>query len=104
MIPTPRLWVTLALLSLPAMAAGFIPGLWNLVLLLDAALVLLGAADWMLTRRMKLELWRELPARLSVGVPNKVQLHLVNHASRPLRLRIKDDVPDAFEVEPALLE
>lgn len=104
MIPTPRLWVTLALLSLPAMAAGFIPGLWNLVLLLDAALVLLGAADWMLTRRMKLELWRELPARLSVGVPNKVQLHVVNHASRPLRLRIKDDVPDEFEVEPALLE
>lgn len=104
MIPTPRLWVTLSLLALPAMAAGFITGLWNVVLLLDALLVLTAAADWMLARRARIEAWRELPSRLSVGVPNKVQVHVVNRADRPLRIKVKDDVPEEFEVEPSILE
>ena len=28
MIPTPRLWGALCLLALPAVAAGFLPGVW----------------------------------------------------------------------------
>ncbi|MBX5482214.1 MAG: DUF58 domain-containing protein [Myxococcaceae bacterium] len=104
MIPTPRLWVTIAVLSLPAMAAGFIPGLWNILLFLDIALVLLAAADWMLARRYPLEARRELPARLSVGVSNKLFLHVINRAPRPLRIRVKDDVPEEFEVEPAIVD
>ena len=85
MIPSTRLWVMLSLLSLPAMAAGFVPGVWPIVLLLDAVILLVAAADWSLARAAKLELWRELPSRLSVGVPNRVTLHLVNEAGRPLR-------------------
>ena len=104
MIPSTRLWVTLSLLSLPAMAAGFIPGVWPLVLLLDGLLLLVAAADWALARSAKLELWRELPTRLSVGVPNRVAVHVVNGGDRPLLLKIKDDVPDEFDVEPAVLE
>ena len=37
-------------------------------------------------------------------MPNRVTLHLVNEAGRPLRLRIKDDAPEEFEVDPPLLE
>ena len=38
MIPTGRLWVTACLLALPTIVAGFLPGMWTLVILLDVAL------------------------------------------------------------------
>jgi uncharacterized protein (DUF58 family) len=103
-IPTARLWVTLCALAVPAMAAGFVPGIWPLVLLLDGGVLLVATADLLLARAAKVELWRELPARLSVGVGNKVAVHVVNLAGRRLSLRIKDDVPDGFQAAPSILE
>ncbi|MBI3185191.1 MAG: DUF58 domain-containing protein [Myxococcales bacterium] len=100
MIPTGRLWASLCFLSVPAMAAGFLGGLWSLLLLSDLALLGLALVDYALAREVKLKLWRELPPRLSVGAPNRVELHLVNPASRPSYIRIKDDVPEEFSAEP----
>ncbi len=100
MVPTSRLWVALCVLSAPAMAAGFLPGLWSVVLLLDALLVLAAAGDFLIARRAKLEVWRELPARLGVGIPNRVRVHVVNRESRAFFVKLKDDAPESFEVSP----
>jgi uncharacterized protein (DUF58 family) len=103
-IPSGRLWAVLCLLAVPAVAAGFVKGLWSWVLLLDAFLVALAAIDALLARTGALEAWRTLPPRLSVGVANKVQLHLVNRGQRALKLALRDDVPAEFTAEPQQLE
>ncbi len=95
--------MTACALALPSVLAGFVPGLWSLVLLLDGALISLAIADFALARRAPIKLWRELPTRLQVGVANKIQLELVNPGKRPLLLQVKDDVAPEFTVEPALL-
>jgi uncharacterized protein (DUF58 family) len=98
-IPTARLWATLALLSLPAIAAGFVPGLWPLLLTVDAALVALAAADWVQAQRVRLEVRRALPQRLSVGVANKVELDLVHRSGRRVHVHLKDEPPASFALE-----
>lgn len=99
MIPTGRLWLTLSLLAIPTIVAGFIEGVWPLVLLLDAVVVALGVSDFLAARGTKVQVWRELPARLQVGVANRIELHVVNPGARALRLAIKDDGPDDFTVD-----
>lgn len=96
MVPTPRLWLALCLLALPAVGAGFISGLWPAILLLDGLFVGLAAADILLAQRARLEVRRELPARLQVGVQGAVTLQLVNRSPATARLLLKDDAPDAF--------
>lgn len=103
MIPSGRLWLILCLLALPTIAAGFITGLGPLIVLLDVALLLVAALDFVLARRAPVKLWRELPVRLQVGVSNPVTLHLVNTARRALRLDVRDDSPQEFESKPAVL-
>lgn len=103
MIPTGRLWVTACLLALPTIVAGFLPGMWTLVLLLDTALLASALTDFILARRTPLKVWRNLPPRLQVGVANKIEIDAVNTGSRPALLLIKDDVPADFTVEPDLL-
>ena len=103
MIPTHRLWVTACVLSLPAIAAGFVPGLWSLILLLDLALLSLAAVDFLIARRAPLKVWRVLPNRLQVGVANKIEIEAVNAGGRPLLLQIKDDVAPEFTIEPQSL-
>ncbi len=104
MIPSTRLWLLLCLLALPAMAAGFVRGLWGWVLLLDAVLLLAAAADYWLARGVKLKVTRELPGKLSVGVSNRVDLHVMNRTDRPALIRIKDDVPEEFEPSQEIIE
>jgi uncharacterized protein (DUF58 family) len=98
-IPTFRLWLTLGLLALPTMVAGFIEGLWPVVVLLDACVVALGLADFLVARRTVVQAWRELPPRLQVGVANRVVLHVVNPGGRGLRVSLKDDAPAEFSVD-----
>lgn len=104
MIPSGRLWTSLALLTLPAVAAGFFPAIWGFILALDGALLGLAALDLLVARRVPLELRRELQARLQVGVKNRVELHVVHAGRLPVLLRIKDDAPPEFEVSQELLE
>jgi len=98
-IPTARLWLTLGLLAVPTMVAGFIEGVWPLVLLLDVVVIALGLLDFLSARRTTLQAWRELPPRLQVGVANRVTLHVVNPGRRALRVALKDDAPDEFSVD-----
>ncbi len=103
MVPSARLWATICLLALPTIAAGFISGLWPLVVLLDASLLLLTAMDWLVARRAAVKVSRELPHRFQVGVENKVHLDVINSGSSTLRLRLKDDAPETFAATPEVL-
>ena len=100
MIPTGRLWTLLSLLAVPMMAAGFFPGLGGVVLLLDVLVLGLAGVDLALARQARLEVSRKLPARLSVGAPNRVELLLVHRSGRAVDVRVRDDVPDAFSATP----
>lgn len=104
MIPTARLWVALCALSAPALAAGFLPELWTYIVLLDAGLLALAAADFAAARAVAVSVRRELPAKLSVGVPNKIHLHLHHRGGRPVHLLLRDDVPDEFTAHPDPVE
>ena len=104
MIPSARLWVALGLLALPTMLAGFMPGVGAVVLLADLALLALALVDFLIARALQVQLWRELPARLQVGVATPLELHLINKGTRPIRLRIKDDAPEEFAATPDELE
>jgi uncharacterized protein (DUF58 family) len=99
-IPTPRLWALLALLALPMMAAGFYPGLRSLVLALDVLAVGLAAVDFLLARRVRLEVQRRLPSKLSVGVANRVEVQLIHRSGQPVQVRVRDDVPEGFTATP----
>jgi uncharacterized protein (DUF58 family) len=99
-IPTARLWLLLCLLAGPMMAAGFIPGLGGVVLLLDVAAVVLTVSDFLVARRVPLEVHRTLPTRLSVGAPNKVELRFSHRGGRAVDLRVRDDVPESFTAMP----
>jgi uncharacterized protein (DUF58 family) len=99
-IPTPRLWVLLAALALPMMAAGFSPGLGGLVLALDGLAVALAVLDALLARGARLEVHRELPQKLSVGVSNRVEVRLIHRSGRTVQVRVRDDVPEGFAATP----
>jgi uncharacterized protein (DUF58 family) len=99
-IPTGRLWVLLCLLAVPMMAAGFFPGFGGVVLVLDVLALGLAAADFLMARRVRLEVSRKLPPRLSVGAPNKVELLLMHRSGQAVDVRVRDDVPESFTAEP----
>jgi uncharacterized protein (DUF58 family) len=99
-IPTARLWATVCLLAIPTVAAGFVAGLWPLVLLVDVSLLVLAVLDFLVARRAVVTVTRELPHRFQVGVDNKVSLDVVNPGGRALRLELKDDAPEAFSATP----
>lgn len=104
MIPSGRLWVALCLLSLPAMLAGFMGGLWPVIVLADALLLLVAGVDFLLARRVHLEVRREVPSKLSVGVGNRFELHLHHRSGGAARVLIQDDLPDELSAEPMPLE
>lgn len=103
MIPSARLWATACLLAIPTIAAGFIQGIWPLVLLVDVSLLLLAGLDWLVARRAVVKVARELPHRFQVGVENRVHLDVINPGSRALVLQLKDDAPEGFEAKPEVL-
>jgi len=104
LVPSPRLWVLVCALALPTMAAGFVPGLWPLVLAVDAVLLALGFADWWLARSTRLKVWRVLPTRLQVGVPVDIAVEVMNPGGRAVRFQVRDDVPEALAPSPEQLE
>jgi len=99
-IPTGRLWALVALLAVPMMAAGFMPGLGGAVLALDALALVLAALDLLVARSARLEVRRLPPQRLNVGVANKVELRLVHRGTRAVTVRVRDAVPESFTADP----
>lgn len=100
MIPAGRLWVSLCLLTLPTLVAGFVPGIRALVLLLDFSLLAFALVDFVIARRALLKVARRVPTRISVGVANRIELDVINSSGRAWHLRLKDDVPDELAAEP----
>jgi uncharacterized protein (DUF58 family) len=75
-----------------------------LVLGLDAGLFAAFLTDaWFASRRKGLQVKRERPARLSVGVDNEVVLLVENRQPTALRLQLRDETPPGFAVEPPQL-
>jgi uncharacterized protein (DUF58 family) len=99
-VPSARLWATICLLALPTIAAGFIGGLWPLVVLIDVSLLVLTGVDWLVARRAAVKVVRELPHRFQVGVANKVSLDVLNSSGSRLHLALKDDAPESFGATP----
>src|SRR5262249_20262129 len=50
------------------------------------------------------QLRRERPSRLSLGAENEVTLVLDNPRGRAIRVRVRDEAPAAFRVNPPVLE
>lgn len=96
MIPSGRLWAFLLALALPAIAAGFVPELWGVLLLLDLLVLAAGFLDALAARAVKVEVTRSLPSKLSVGVPNKIDLELLNRSGRAAWVKVKEDLPAAL--------
>jgi uncharacterized protein (DUF58 family) len=75
-----------------------------LVLGLDAGLFAAFLLDaWLASRRQGLQVKRERPARLSVGVDNEVVLLVENRQASALRLQLRDETPAGFVVDVPLL-
>ncbi len=103
-IPT---WLTAALVALAApmlLAAQADPQLFPLALIWGGLVLALAGADWAFGhRRLKLRLERRSEAgaplegaRLSLGVPNRIVVHLDNEGDSRLVLQVKDDPPPSF--------
>jgi uncharacterized protein (DUF58 family) len=86
-------------------AERIVPALRASVLAFDAGLLGLLILDaflaWRGSRRLSVR--RERPARLSLGVQNEVVLVLDNPGRRRLPLVMRDQAPEGFQVEPAVL-
>lgn len=104
MIPTPRLWLTICLLAIPAMLAGFIAGMWPFILAMDAVVVVAAGVDAVLARRERLDVARVIPDKLDVGVAATIRLSLHSHARRQLRVQVTDDVPEGLTCDAIPLE
>ncbi len=98
MIPS-RLLIGLLLAAVPLFAlGGVLPMLPAVGLGVMLALLALAVADMRRSRaRDEVEVTRQAPDVLSLGVPNRVELTLHNRSGRRLRLRVKDDPPGEFD-------
>jgi uncharacterized protein (DUF58 family) len=88
-------------------STGFTRLLHWLVLGFDGCVLLIFLADAFLaarsSRKRKLRVKRERPARLSVGVENEIVIVLDNRGRRSLRLVVRDVPPSGFKAEPGIL-
>ena len=101
MIPRPRLLALVlsaaALVALGTLTPVFI-GLAGVVLV---AALAFAVTDYRLTPRMTAaEVVRGAEPQLIIGAPNRIGLTLRNPTARPLRVRVRDEVPVSFAVAP----
>jgi uncharacterized protein (DUF58 family) len=94
----------LAVLLLPCSLSFlllFVPESMFMVLLADAAVLVLAAADlFSLPRNRDFTAQREVERVASLEVPHKVELTILNHRERGYRLWVRDDLPATFEALP----
>ena len=97
-------WVCLVGLSLVAgVATIFEPSLFFVAALIDLALLVVAATDWVLVyylTRGGISISRQLPRTCSLGVPFYSELQIENRTSGTLIGVVRDDLPDFFDVEP----
>lgn len=104
------LWLTGYIFLLPPLAPArqYIQAVRWLVYGFYAGVFVLMGIDALLARRAsqpaRLQVRRERPARLSLGVDNDIILVVENHGRRRLRLLLRDVPPASFRAEPPLLD
>jgi uncharacterized protein (DUF58 family) len=105
MIPS-RAAVILFLLSLVSVPAGiyYSPTRWLVLGYLVCLFVLIGVDGVLAWRVRTIEVRRERPARLSLGVANDITLLLQNTGKRRLQLVVRDEPPITFPAEPQVLD
>ncbi len=99
-LPRPRL-LALALLATAPLALGevSVAFVWAGAAIALAGL-LLAAIDLRATPApSRLLVSRVSEPRLSLGAPNRIDLRIADPFTRPLRVTVRDDVPDAFDVD-----
>ncbi|MBA2447831.1 MAG: DUF58 domain-containing protein [Chloroflexi bacterium] len=98
MIPTPRL-LALALATAAPLALGeWLPGLeWGTPILLGLVGAVLALDARLTPRPDRFGVRRELADRLSLGAENGVEIVVRNLGSRLARLRVRDELPSAFD-------
>ncbi len=104
MIPTVR-GILLLLMAAPIVAAGiWAPALeWVAALYVMIAVGLL-ALDWRLAGPVaQFDVTREHDTRLSLGADNPIHLALRNRSRRPATFWVRDEPPDAFEIDTRIL-
>jgi uncharacterized protein (DUF58 family) len=104
----PRLYLTpktAALLAAGALPALLLPGAWAYVLAWSWAWIvfwLIAADHGAAARPEELELTREMPAKLSIGVPNPVRIRIVNRSGNAANLLARETPPRGFAGERSL--
>ncbi|MCI0461720.1 MAG: DUF58 domain-containing protein [Gemmataceae bacterium] len=104
MLPTRTTVLLFALTLLGLPLCVFVPAVYGLVLGAGSGLFLLLGIDALLASRLRLQVRRERPARLSLGVDNEVVVVLENPGRHFLRVLVRDEPPHAFRAAPTLLE
>jgi uncharacterized protein (DUF58 family) len=98
--PTPRLITALALLSLLALTAIWLPQLASTWKLTASVLLMLSVWDLLRLRGLATPaVVRELRTSIPVGVWSKVTLKLINETDQAIALQVHDHHPQDFQVE-----
>jgi uncharacterized protein (DUF58 family) len=97
MIPTPRLIILLLLGALPMAGATLQPALLWLALFYFFVIIVLVAADVILTPApSQIEVERLNDTRLSIGTENLITVLLANRSTRPVHFTLRDEYPYQF--------
>ncbi|MCE1248741.1 MAG: DUF58 domain-containing protein [Firmicutes bacterium] len=74
-------------------------------LVFNAALLVIALIDYMLTPSLKnLRFTRIMEDKLSLGTDNRVAVEISNLSGFRVKIQVKDDYPDSFEVDKKMLE
>lgn len=97
-------WVILLAISLVACVITiFVPNFLVITAAIDVLLVLLSLADWMwvwIQSRSGIQVQRETPSIMSLGVPVDSELTVQNRTSMTLIGHVRDDLPEHFSSNP----
>jgi len=105
MIPTPRLLTLLLLGAVVVAGASIAPVMLWLAIAYFAVLLGLVIADVLLTTRPdQITLERVAEPKLSLGVPNLVQITLTNASPRPLAFALRDEFPYQWGADATILQ
>lgn len=97
-------WVILLAISLVACVITiFVPNFLVITAAIDVLLVLLSLADWMwvwIQSRSGIQVQRDTPSIMSLGVPVDSELTVENRTSMTLIGHVRDDLPEHFTSNP----
>jgi len=103
LIPSRRLFFALALVSVGIAGAVAVDWLFPLCLFLDLSLVVLAVIDARLAARAPLRVSRNIPALLSLGRSDEIEVLLQNPGGRTLQVLLRDGLHPDLAAEPPLL-